>query len=378
MDFNLSDEQQMLADTVQRFVEQEYDFEARRKLARTDTGFSKTHWKTLAEIGLTGLLVPEEHGGMGAGPEEALIAMEALGRGLVLEPLLSTAVVAASLIARHGSGSQKSALLPAIADGSMRIALASLEPGARFDLWSVATDARRRPDGSYALNGRKCVVIQGDSAQRLIVSARTSGSPAGKDGITLFLVDAAAPGVTVKAYPNIDGHHSADILLQDATVDGGAVLGEVGRGYEPLEWATDRGIAALCAEAVGTMSRLFDITVEYLRTRKQFGQPIGRFQALQHRATEMLVAMEQARSVALMAAAKVDDPDPIERRRAVSAAKAVVGRSGRFIGEQAIQLHGGMGMTDELATGHYFKRLHCIDMTWGDSAHHRELYGEVF
>lgn len=376
MDFSYSEEQQMLADTVGRLVDKDYDFETRRKLAQTAPGFSEDIWHLFAELGLLALNVPEEFGGMGGSAVETLIVMEAFGRGLVLEPYLPTAVVAASLINAVGSAGQKEILLGAIADGSRRFALATLEPQARFDLWDIRATAARDRDG-FVINGRKAVVQGGDSADTLIVSARSGGGTTDKQGISLFLVDAEADGVKVRGFPDIDGQRSAEITLENVAAGTDALLGSVGDGYAPLEAAIDRGIAALCAEAVGAMAKLIDITAEYLRTRKQFGKPIGSFQALQHRAADMLTALEQSRSAALMAAAKVDSPDPAERRAAVSAAKAIVGRAGRSVGQAAIQLHGGMGMSDELAVGYYFKRLTCIDMTWGNSEHHAELYGEL-
>lgn len=376
MDFTLSHEQQMLADTVRRFVERNYALETRRRLAGSAFGFSPENWKTLSGLGLTGLVVAEEFGGAGGGVVETLIVMEEFGRGLVLEPYLSTAVVGAALISKGGSTAQKNAILRAIAAGRTRLALAALEPGARFDLWEVRTRATRLGDG-YVIDGRKAVVLHGDSSDKLIVSARTAQNAVDHDGITLFLIDAKAPGVAVKGFPNIDGQRSAEIALKDVHVGVEAVIGEADAGYPLLEWAVDRGIVALCAEAVGAMAKLVDITTEYLRTRQQFGQPISRFQALRHRAADMLIALEQARSITLFAAAGLEQPDPRDRRRAVSAAKAVVGRSGRYIGQQAVQLHGAMGMTDELAVGHYFKRLTCIDMTWGNAEHHTELYGNA-
>jgi alkylation response protein AidB-like acyl-CoA dehydrogenase len=376
MDFNLSDEQQMLADSLSRWLQEDYGFEARRGFSALPHGFAEENWQRLADLGLLGLHVPAEQGGLGGTAAETFIVMREFGRALVVEPFLSTAVVGASLIGQAGTPEQRNAILPGIANGTRRVALAALEPGARFDLNDVSTSARWHEDG-YVIDGRKAVVLHGDSADILIVSARTSGETGDLDGVTLFVVDAGTSGVRIKGFPNIDGQRSAEIELDSVAVGRDAVLGEVGGGYELLEWGVDRGLAALCAEAVGAMEKLTEMTAEYLRTRRQFGQPIGRFQALQHRAADVLVAVEQARSMALCAAAKCDDADPRERRKAVSAAKAMIGRCGRFVGQQAVQLHGGMGMTDELAVGYYFKRLTCIDMTWGDTEHHVELYGDL-
>ena len=380
MNFIHTEEQQMLADTVARFVQAEYDFDLRRRRleasASAPPGYSATLWSQLAELGLFALNVPEAYGGIGAGPVETMIVMERLGRGLVLEPFVTTGVIAPRLIAAHGTVAQKDACLAAIAAGRMRLALAVLEPGSRYDLDEVSTTAHRSADG-WILDGAKSVVLHGDSADRLIVTARTPATPVAPAGITLLLVDARAAGVTATGFPTIDGQRAAEVRFDGVRVSGQSVVGEVGQGLPLVEWAVDQGLAALAAEAVGAMDRLTELTCEYLATRRQFGQPIGSFQALQHRAADMRIAVEQARALALMAAARVDSTDAVERRRAASAAKAMAGRSGRFVGEQATQLHGGMGMTDEMPCGHYFKRLTAIDMTWGDSDHHVERYGEL-
>ncbi|MFL6602454.1 MAG: acyl-CoA dehydrogenase family protein [Steroidobacteraceae bacterium] len=383
MDFNYSQEQQMLADTVERFVADAYSMDERRRLATSERGFSEEHWQQFAEMGLLGLVVPEQYGGLGSSALETLIVMQALGRGLVLEPYWSTAVVAARLLAVSGTGDQKARWLPAIVDGSSRVALATFEPEARFDLPHIGSRARRT-SGGFVLNARKAVVLQAPSADALILSARTGGDDTDRHGVSLFVIDAKATGVTIESFPNIDGQRSAEVALRDVAVGSDAVLGQVDAGFEPLEYAVDVGLAALCAEAVGCMEQLIAMTSEHLRGRRQFGRPIGTFQALQHRVAEMAIATEQARSAALLAAAHLDDGklvsnrdgDRIGRRRAISAAKATIGRSGRTVGQHAVQLHGGMGMTDELAVGHYFKRLTCIDITWGNSEHHTELFGD--
>jgi alkylation response protein AidB-like acyl-CoA dehydrogenase len=374
MDFALVEEEQMLADVVSRFVEKEYAFEARRSLAATARGWSDAHWATLAEMGVLALNVPQEYGGLGAGPVETMLVMQAFGRGLVLEPFLSSAVLGATLITRAAHASRKAEMLAGIADGSLKTALATLEPGARFDLWNIATTAEPTR-GGFLLTGRKGVVLHGDSADMLLVSARTSGEQADRHGITLFAVDAHAAGVEVKGFPALDGQRVAEVFLERVHVDAQAVIGAVDQGYPLLEWTVDQGIFAICAEAVGAMSHLIDLTFDYLRTRKQFGSPIGKFQALQHRAADMLTALEQAKSIVYFAAAKLGDGDDEAGHRAVTAAKALIGKSARFVAQQAVQLHGGMGMTDELAVGWYVKRLTCIDMTWGNTEHHIELYG---
>ena len=380
MNFILSDEQQMLADTVARFVQTEYDIESRRKRITASAGqapgFSQALWSQMAELGLFGLNVPESHGGIGAGPVETMIVMEGLGRGLVLEPYLATGVIAARLIATHGTDEQRDRFLGAIAAGDCRFAVAALEPQSRFELHDVTTTARREGDG-WVLDGTKSVVLHGDSADWLIVTARTRAAPTAAEGLTLLLVDARARGVKAQGFPTIDGQRTAEIHFDAVRVHAINVVGRVDQGLELIEWAVDQGLASLAAEAVGAMERLTELTCEHLATRKQFGQPIGNFQALQHRAADMRIAVEQARALALMAAARIESTDATERRRAASAAKAMAGRSGRFVGQQATQLHGGMGMTDEMASGHYFKRLTAIDMTWGNADHHVERFGEL-
>jgi alkylation response protein AidB-like acyl-CoA dehydrogenase len=356
MNFMLNDEQQMLADTVGRFVQEKAS-------------------GSLADLGLYGLNVPEDHGGIGGGAVEAMIVMEALGRGLAAEPFLATAVIAARLIARHGSPAQKDRFLGRIAAGELRFALAAFESQARWDLHDVRTRAERTDDG-WRLDGAKSVVLHGDSADWLIVTARTWPGSSAAEGLTLFLVDTKAPGVSVQGFPTIDNQRCADVRFDGVQLHDSAVVGATDQGLALAEWALDQGLAALAAEAVGCMERLTELTCDYLATRKQFGVAIGSFQALQHRAADMRIAVEQARALALAAAAHVDSADRAQRRRAVSAAKAMAGRSGQFVGQQATQLHGGMGMTDEMASGHYFKRLTAIDMTWGNTEHHVELYGD--
>lgn len=373
MDFNLSDEQAMLADAVGRWLAADYDFAHRRRVAAGEEAGS-ADWQQLAELGLLGVNVPEDDGGLGGGSIEAAIVMQAFGRSLVVEPYLATAVVAAPLIARIGTAAQRAALLPGIVAGERRVVVGAHEPDARFDLDHVATTAVTR-DGGFRLAGRKTVVTGADSAHVLIVPARTAGGTNEQHGISLFLVPVDARGVERRMTPAIDGTRSAEVTLHDVEVDRAALLGPLHGGYDPLEQAIDCGIAGLCAEAVGVMERLLETTAQHLRTRRQFGQPIGAFQALQHRVADMAIAVEQARSTSLLAAAKVDDPDRKERRRAVSAAKVLCGQSGRFVGEQAVQLHGGMGMTDALDVGWYFKRLVCIDLIHGDADHHLELFG---
>ena len=376
MDFNLSEEQQLLQDTVRRFVEREYGFEARRKIIATPAGWSEEVWRKLAELGLTAIPFAEEQGGLAGGGIELMVVMDALGRGLVVEPYLASVVLGGSALALAGSAAQKDAVLPGVAAGETRLALAHGERQARYELSNVATRARREGAG-FVLDGAKQVVLGGDAAHQLLVSARTSGAERDPRGITLFLVDASAPGVAVRGYRTYDGQRAADLALTGVRVSADAVIGEVDGALPVIEAVTDRAIAALCGEAVGIMESLNAATLDYLKTRQQFGVPIGRFQVLQHRMAEMVIHFEQARSMACLAAMYADHADTAQRRRVISAAKAAIGQAARFIGQQAVQLHGGMGVVDELIVSHWFKRLTCIDRTLGDTEHHLARFGET-
>jgi len=376
MDFNYTEEQLALQDTLRRFIAKDYGFEQRRALAKSAEGFSRDHWRQFAELGILALPFPEEFGGLNGDAVDTMLVMEMLGRGLVLEPYLATVILCGGLIRDNATQAQKEALLPAIAGGDLLMGLAHYEGGGRYELNHVATKAT--PDGGgYTLNGAKAVVLSGGATDKLIVSARTGGAPSQPDGISLFLVERNAPGLTVRSYPTQDGARAAEIRLVEVGVAGDAMIGAMSQALPLIERAFDYAIAALCAEAVGAMAALNEVTLEYLKTRKQFGQPIGRFQALQHRMVDMLVATEQARSMATLAAVKADSRDPAERRRAISAAKAYVGQSARSVGQAAVQLHGGMGVVDELNVSHYFKRLTMINATFGDADHHLGLFSDM-
>ena len=366
MDFDLSDDQRLLRDSVGRLIADRYGFEARRKHLAEPDGWSRTVWAQYAELGLLGVAFPETLGGYGGGPVETMIVMEAFGRGLILEPYLATVVLGGGLLRRLGSADQQAALLPRIADGSLLLAFAHLERQSRWNLADVAATARA-VGGGWVVSGTKSVVLHGDVAQHLLVSARVSGGRTDRDGVGLFLVDAAGSGVSRRGYPTQDGLRAAEIVLDGAA---GEPVGTPGAALAGMEAAVDAAIAALCAEAVGAMSALQELTLEYLKTRKQFGRPIGSFQALQHRAVDMLTAVEQARGMALYATMMAEEADPRERRRAITAAKAQIGRAARAVGQEAIQLHGGIGMTMEYAGGHYFKRLTMIDQMFGDAERH--------
>lgn len=373
MDFNFSDEQQLLADTVQRFVRENYSFEARREILKNKEGWSRETWQAIAGLGLTALNVPEEHGGLGSGSVETMLVMNALGEGLVLEPFLAAAVLTPVLLTRLGDKAVAAELLPNVASGERIVIVAHQEPQTRGELNHVTTRAEKTADG-YVLDGLKSVISGGGAADELLISARTSGRAGDTDGISLFRVDPKAPGVTVKDYATIDGQHAADIALKKVTVPASSLIGTEGKAFAAIEAAHEQAISALCAEAVGIMKAVNVATLEYTKNRKQFGQPISRFQALQHRMADMFLHSEQALSMSYLAAIKCVDPDAGERRRALSAAKVVIGQAGRFVGQQAVQLHGGMGMTDEMLVSHYFKRLTAIDLTFGDTDFHTQQF----
>ena len=369
MDFELSDEQRLLRESVERLMAEHYDFAARQRHAREPGGFSAAMWRRYAELGLMALPFAESDGGIGGGPIETMIVMEAFGRALALEPYLATVVLGGAFVRLGGSAAMRAALVPKIAGGELRLAFAHAERQARYDLADVATAARRDGAG-FVLDGAKSLVLHGDAADRLVVSARLAGAPRDRAGIGLFLVDAAQDGVARRGYPTVDGLRAAEVTLSGVRVAADAVIGEAGDGFALIERVIDTAIAALAAEAVGAMAAMHALTVDYLKTRKQFGVPIGNFQVLQHRAADMLIALEEARSLALLAAMTAEEPDRIERRKAMAAAKVQIGRSGRIVGQGAIQLHGGMGMTMETSVGHYFKRVTMIDTLFGDADHH--------
>jgi pimeloyl-CoA dehydrogenase small subunit len=369
MDFSLTDEQRLLKESVERLLADRYSFEARQRFMDEPTGWSRALWRSYAELGLLGLPFEDRHGGVGGGPVETMIVMEALGRALALEPFFATVVLAGGLLRLGADEAMRAALVPKIAAGDLLLAFAHAERQSRYDLANVATTARR--DGAdYILDGAKSLVIHGDCADRLIVSARLAGARRDRDGIGLFVVDADAAGLSRRAYPTVDGLRAAEVTLSGVQVGPDRVLGEPGKAFPLIAQVVDAAIAALAAEAVGAMAAMHESTVEYLKTRKQFGVPIGNFQVLQHRAAEMQIALEEARSMAFFATMMAEEPDPTERRKAIAAAKVQIGRSGRFVGQQAIQLHGGIGMTMEYKVGHYFKRVTMIDAMFGDADHH--------
>jgi pimeloyl-CoA dehydrogenase small subunit len=376
MDFDLTDEQRLLKDSVDRLIADQYQFEQRKKYLAEPDGWSRNAWKQYTELGLLGLPFDEKHGGFGGGPVETMIVMETFGRGLVLEPYFATVILGGGLLRHAGTPVQQQALIPEIAQGKLKLAFAHVERHSRYDLADVATTARR--DGAdWVLDGAKSVVLHGDCADRLLVTARVSGGRRDRTGIGLFLVDPSAPGVSRRGYPTQDALRAAEVTLSGVRVPAGDSLGEAGAALPAIEHVVDEAIAALCAEAVGTMQAMHELTLEYLKTRQQFGRPIGQFQVLQHRSVDMLVALEQARSMAMFAAVMATEQDATERRRAMAAAKVQIGRSGRHIGQEAIQLHGGIGMTMEYSVGHHFKRMTMIDMLFGDADVHLETLARL-
>ena len=375
MDFDLSEEQRLLKDSVDGLLNDSYDFDSRKKYGAEKGGWSRSVWNKLAEQGLLGLPFSEDDGGFGAGAVETMIVMEALGKALLLEPYLATVVLGGGFLRRGGSAEQKAAHIPGIIDGSKTFAFAQLEKNSRYDLHDVATSAKKKGDG-WVIDGEKFVVLNGESADTLVVTARTKGGQRDTAGIGVFLVPGNAKGVSKKGYPTQDGLHAADITFTGVEVGTEAAIGDPENGLALIEQVVDDARIAMCAEAVGAMDESLKSTVEYLKTRTQFGVPIGSFQVLQHRAADMFVAVEQARSMSMYATMAADFDDPKARANAVAAAKVQIGRSGKFVGQQAIQLHGGIGMTMEAKIGHYFKRLTMIENTFGDSDYHLRRVSE--
>ncbi len=376
MDFIFSEEQQQLRDSLQKYIAKEYGFEARRAIIASKQGYSEKVWAQFADMGLLGVAYSEAHGGFGGTAVDTMLVMTELGRGIVVEPYFSTVVLGGGLVDLAGSEAQKQAVLPKVAEGKLLLAAALGEPNSRFELNCVATTAKRGGAG-YVLDGHKAVVLHGESANQLVVSARTAGAMRDAKGISLFLVDPKAAGVQVLGYRTIDGLRAAEIKFVNVKLGADSLLGEADAALPVLERAADFAVSALCAEAVGAMEALNAATFEYLKTRQQFGRPIGSFQALQHRAVDMFIHCEQSRSMAYLASVKVQSQDAKERKRTVSAAKIQIGRSGRTISQEAIQMHGGMGVSNELAAGHYAKRLTMINATLGDVDHHCERFASA-
>ena len=372
MDFTFNEEQSLIQDQVDQFILKEYDWETRQSLSHSDLGFGQENWQKFAELGWLGISVSEDSGGFGGSAIESMLIMEAFGKGLVVEPFLETMIMSGGILDDHGSAEQKSSLLePAIA-GNMQLALAYAEPQSRFNLSDVVTEAKA--DGNnFILNGYKSVVMNGPSANKIIVSARTSGSQLDENGITLFVIDSEASGLNKANYKTVDGRRASDLTIENVSVSRDDIVGELDSGYEILDSAIDKAILAISAEAVGAMEVLYKTTVEYTKTREQFGTAIGKFQVLQHRMVDMFMEYEQCKSLLYMATMKHEE-GAVDSKKAISGLKYQVGKAGKFIGQQAVQLHGGMGVTDELNVGHYFKRLTTVGTIFGNTDYHLKKY----
>jgi len=375
MDFTITEEQSMLADSVAKFIENDYDFESRQKSADSELGYNQDLWQTYADLGWTAVPFDEDDGGLGGGPIELMLMMEQFGRGLLVEPFLANIVLAGGVLRRLATEEQKAEWLAGIISGETHAALAFAEPQARFDISNVATSAKVEGDG-YVLNGSKSLVLNGGSAKLLIIPARTGGAQSDEDGITLFVVNTDSAGVDVKSYKTVDAQQAAEISFNNVTASGTSILGTVGDGYPTLQAVIDEATLAVCAEAVGIMRTMHDKTVEYAKSRVQFGVPIGSFQALQHRLVETLMECEQSQSV-LLWSAMVNDADGTDAQKSIHALKHQIGTAGISVAKEAVQIHGGMGVTWDLDIAHYFKRLTAIDLLFGNADYHLDKYVDL-
>jgi len=372
MDFTFNEEQTLIQDQVDQFIQKEYDWETRQSLSNSELGFGDNNWQKFAELGWLGISTSEDNGGFGGSAIESMLIMEAFGKGLVVEPFLETIIMSGGLIDEHGSDQQKSSILePAIA-GQLHLALAYAEPQSRFNLSDVVTEAKSDGD-NFILNGYKSVVMNGPSANKIIISARTSGTQLEENGITLFIVDGDSEGLNKTNYKTVDGRRASDLTIENVSVSKDDIIGQIDAGFDILDSSIDRAILAISAEAVGAMEVLYKTTVEYTKTREQFGTSIGKFQVLQHRMVDMFMEYEQCKSLLYMATMKHEEGSA-DAKKAISGLKYQVGKAGRFIGQQAVQLHGGMGVTDELNVGHYFKRLTTVGTIFGNSDYHLKKY----
>ena len=375
MDFSFTSEQDMLRDTVAKLIAQQYDFDTRRKIAKSDAGWRPEMWAQFAELGLLGAAFSEAEGGFGNGPIEAMIVMEEFGKGLVIEPYLQTVVIGGNFLRHGGTDAQKEELIPSLIGGETIFAFAYSEPKSRFDLNDVSTTAKKDGAG-YVLNGHKAVVLGAPFATHLIVTARTSGGQRDTGGVSVFIVPKGAKGVTTRDYPTVDGLRASEVYFENVAVGAEALVDQADNGLALTEKVVDNAIAALCAEAVGCFKVLNEATISYAKQRKQFGQPIANFQVLQHRMVDMFMAAEQAASMTFMVTLKLDEADKA-RKMAASAAKVQIGKAGKLISQDAVQIHGGMGMTDELNVGHFFKRVTMIESQFGNTDWHLRRYTEL-
>ena len=372
MNFELSEEQKMIQQSVERFVQENYDLSNRIKISSEDPGYSKEYWSSMAELGWLGLAFDEEDGGFGGNQIDTLVLMEQFGKGLVLEPFLANIVLGGGAIKRGGSAALKELIIPSLIDGSLQLTLAYAEEQSRFDLEDIAT-AAREDDGNFVLNGKKSMVLNAESADKIIVVARTNGSQVDKEGISLFLVNADSDGLERENFPTVDGLRASEISLNDVKVSPENLIGEKDKGFEILQAVANDAILALAAEAVGAMEVLYKDTVEYTQQREQFDHPLSDFQVLQHRMVDMFMEYEQCKSL-LFRATMETVQDPQLSQRTVHALKHLIGKSGIFVGENAVQLHGGMGVTEELRVGHFFKRLLVIDSQFGNADFHLDKF----
>ncbi len=376
MSFTFTEDQKLLSESADRFVLDDYNFEARRKIIGQDGGFDRNNWKKFAELGWLALPIAEEFGGLGGSTVDTAVLLESLGRGLVVEPYQSCIVLSAGLLQVAGNEEQKRQHLPSIAEGKTLLSFAHIEPTSRFNLCHIRTTATKQGD-CFVVDGEKAIVHNAETADYFILSTRTEGDINDENGITLFLVPSNSSGIEMRSYPTIDGLRASEISFNSVKVDKQNVLGELNKAAESIQQVVDRACVLLCAEAAGAMDTAVKLTVDYIKNREQFGQAIGSFQVLQHRAVEMLGAKDFSRALTYRAAGAIDQSNASERMRAVSAAKVEMGRSGKLIGQEGIQLHGGMGMTDDMPIGHFFKRLTMIDAIFGNVDFHRKRFAQI-
>lgn len=375
MDFSYSEEQTLLRNSVSKYIADNYKFEDWRKFTLNEAGRDPKHWAQFAELGLLAAALPEAHGGLGGGPVDTMIVMEEFGRALVVEPYVPTVVIGGGFLMQGGPAALQEEFLPKIASGESMMAFAFAEPKGRYNMAELATTAKKQ-GSAFVLNGHKSVVLGGPWADQLIVTARTGGAGREEKGVSVFLVDKKSNGISSRDFPTVDGLRASELTFENVEVPASRLIGELDNGLPLVERIVDHAIAAHCAEAVGAMKVLVDTTVDYSKTRKQFGVPIGKFQALQHRMVDMFTSYEQSVSITLMLTLKLGESDK-ERKKAASAAKVQTGKAGRHIGQEAVQIHGGIGMTDELNVGHYFKRVTMLDTLFGNVEHHVKRYATL-
>ena len=375
MNFELSEEQKMIQQSVERFVQDNYDLNTRISLSSDNLGYSNDYWKSMAELGWLGLPFDESDGGFGGNQIDVLVIMEQFGKGLVLEPYLASVVMGGGALKKGGTKSLKNEILPGLIEGTKQLSFAYAEQQSRFDLEDVITSARKEGDG-FVLNGQKSMVQHAETADHIIVAARTSGGQIDEDGITVFLVDANSEGLSMDNFPTVDGLRASEITLENVSVSEDRIIGNIDEGFEILQSIANDAILALSAEAVGAMEVLYKDTVEYTQQREQFDHPMSEFQVLQHRMVDMFMEYEQCKSLLYMATMKHDE-DSADAKKAISGLKYQVGNASKFIGQQSVQLHGGMGVTDELNVGHYFKRLTTIGTIFGNSDYHLKKYSSL-